>query len=138
MGRCYPCGRRRCGDSLTVARGVATLSKIGMLRKLDRNDEAIETTAVSFLARDRRVGVDMADEIVKMALGVDDVSAHPARIAFRAFTLLIHGNVEAAICETDAALRLLEDGTEDNDRQLRGTATVMKGLLVATQGSYYR
>ena len=81
-----------------------------------------------------RVGVDMADEIVKMALGVDDVSAHPAGITFRAFTLLIHGNVEAAICETDAALRLLEGGTEDNDRQLRGTATVMKGLLVATQG----
>ena len=122
------------GQDLTVARGVATLSKIRLLRKLDRNDEAIETTAVSFLARDQRVSVDMADAIVKMALGVDDVSAHPVGIAYRALTLLVHGNVEAAICETNTALRLLEGGTKDSDRQLRGLAIVMKGLMVATQG----
>ena len=76
----------------------------------------------------------MADEIVKMALGFNDVSAHPVGIVFRALTLLIHGNVEAAICETDAALGLLENGTEDTDRQVRGVAIVMQGLLVATQG----
>ena len=119
------------GDNLTVARGVATLNKIGLLRKLDRNDEAIKTTAVSYFARDQRVGVDTADAIVKMNLGVDDVSAHPIGIAFRALTLLIHGNVQAAVCETDAALGLLESGTEDSDRLLRGVVIVMKGLLVA-------
>ena len=122
------------GDSLTVARGVATLSKIALLKKLDRNDEAIETVAANYFAPDQRVGVDMADAIVKTALGVDDVSARPAGIAYRALTLLIHGNVEAAICETDAALGLLESGTEDSDRLLRGVAIVMKGLLVATLG----
>ena len=122
------------GDNLTVARGVATLNKIGLLRKLDRNDEAIETTAVNYLARDQRVGVEMADAIVKIALGVDNVSAHPIGIAYRALTLLIHGNVESAICETDTALRLLESGTEDRDRLLRGVVIVMKGLLVATLG----
>ena len=119
------------GDNLTVARGVATLNKIGLLRKLDRNDEAIKTTAVNYFARDQRVGVDTADAIVKMNLGVDDVSAHPIGIAFRALTLLIHGNVEAAVCETDAALGLLESGTEETDRLLRGVVIVMKGLLVA-------
>ena len=122
------------GDNLTVARGVATLNKIGLLRKLDRNDEAIETTAVNYLARDQRVGVETADAIVKIALGVDNVSAHPIGIAYRALTLLIHGNVESAICETDTALRLLESGTEDRDRLLRGVVIVMKGLLVATLG----
>ena len=122
------------GDSLTVARGVATLSKIALLKKLDRNDEAIETVVANYFAPDQRVGVDMADAIVKTALGVDDVSARPAGIAYRALTLLIHGNVEAAICETDAALGLLESGTEDSDRLLRGVAIVMKGLLVATLG----
>ena len=122
------------GDDLTVARGVATLRKISLLRKLDRNDEAIETTAVNFRARDQRVGVAMADAIVNMVLGVDDVSAHPVGITLRALTLLIHGNVEAAICDTDTALGLLENGTEDSDRQLRGVAIVMKGLLVATLG----
>ena len=121
-------------DSLTVARGVATVSKISLLKKLDRNDEAIETTAVSFLARDLRVDVDMADAIAKLVLGVDDVSAHPVGNAFRALTLLIHGNVEAAIKETDAALGLLDRRTEDSDRQLRGFLIVVKGLLVATQG----
>ena len=122
------------GDNLSVAKGVATLNKIRLLTKLDRNDEAIETTAVNYYARDQRVGVDTADAIVKIALGVDDVSAHPVGIAYRALTLLIHGNVEAAICETDAALGLLESGTEDSDRLLRGVAIVMKGLLVATLG----
>ncbi len=122
------------GDNLTVARGVATLNKIGLLRKLDRKDEAIETTAVNYLARDQRVGVETADAIVKIDLGVDNVSAHPIGIAFRALTLLIHGNVEAAICETDTALRLLDSGTEDSDRLLRGVVIVMKGLLVATLG----
>ena len=120
------------GENLTVARGVATLNKIGLLRKLGRNDEAVETTAVTYLARDQSVGVDTADAIVKMALGVDDVSAHPIVIVYRALTLLIHGNVEAAICETDTALRLLESGTEDSHGKLRGVVIVMKGLLVAT------
>ena len=122
------------GDDLAVARGVATLNKIGLLRKLHRNDEAIETTAVNYLARDQRVGVDTADAIAKMALGVDNVSANPLGIAYRALTLLIHGNVESAICETDTALRLLESGTEERDRLLRGVVIVMKGLLVATLG----
>ena len=122
------------GDNLTVAKGVATLKKIGLLNKLDRNDEAIETVAVNYFARDQRVGVDVADAIVKIDLGVDNVSAHPIGIAFRALTLLIHGNVEAAIRETDTALGLLESGTENSDRLLRGVVIVMKGLLVATLG----
>ena len=122
------------GDNLTVARGVATLSKVSLLKKLDRNDEAVETVAVNYLARDQRVGVDMADAIVKIVLGVDDVSAHPVGIAYRALTLLMFGNVEAAICETDAVLRRIESSTEDRDRRLRGVTIVMKGLLVATLG----
>ena len=122
------------GDDLAAAKGAAVLSKIGLLKKLDRNDEAIGTVAVNYFARDQRVDVDMADAIVKMHLGVDHVSAHPVGIVFRAFTLLIHGNIEAAISETDTALGLLESGTEDSDRQLRGVAIVMKGLLVATLG----
>ena len=122
------------GDNLTVAKGVATLKKIGLLNKLDRNDEAIETVAVNYFARDQRVGVETADAIVKTDLGVDNVSAHPIGIAFRALTLLIHGNVEAAIRETDTALGLLESGTENSDRLLRGVVIVMKGLLVATLG----
>ena len=122
------------GDDLAAAKGAAVLSKIGLLKKLGRNDEAIGTVAVNYFARDRRVDVDMADAIVKMHLGVDHVSAHPVGIVFRALTLLIHGNIEAAICETDTALGLLESGTEDSDRQLRGVAIVMKGLLVATLG----
>ena len=121
------------GDNLTVAKGVATLNKIGLLKKLDRNDEAVETVAVNYFARDQCVGVDMADAIVKIVLGVDEVSAHPVGIAYRALTLLIFGNVEAAICETDTALRRIESGTEDSDHLLRGIAIVMKGLLVATQ-----
>ena len=122
------------GDNLPVARGVATLNKIGLLRKLDRNDEAIETTAVNYLARDQRVGGETADAIVKIAMGVDNVSAHPIGIAYRALTLLIHGNVESAICEIDTAFRLLKSSTEDRDRLLRGVVIVMKGLLVATLG----
>ena len=122
------------GDNLIVANGAATLNKISLLKKLDRNDEAIETTAVTYRARDQRVGVETADAIVQTALGVDDVAAHPLGIALRAFTLMIHGNVEAAICEADAVLGLLENGTEDRDRRLRGVAFVMKGLLVATLG----
>lgn len=122
------------GDSLIVARGVATLRKISLLRNLDRHDEAVETIAISFLAHDQRVDVDTANEIVRISLGIDDVSAHPVGIAFRALTLLIHGNVGAAICETDAVLRLLERGNEDSDRQLRGVMIVMNGLLAATQG----
>ena len=122
------------GDNLIVANGAATLNKIGLLKKLDRNDEAIETTAVTYLARDQRVGVETADAIVQTALGVGDVTAHPLGIAFRALTLMLHGNVEAAICEADAVLGHLESGTEDSDRQLRGVAFVMKGLLVATLG----
>ena len=122
------------GDDLAAAKGAAVLSKISLLNKLDRNDEAIGTVAVNYYARDQRVDVDMADAIVKMHLDVDHVSAHPVGIAYRALTLLIHGNVEAAICETDAVLGLLESGTEDSDRLLRGAAIVMKGLSVATLG----
>ena len=122
------------GDSLTVARGVATLRRIGLLTKLDRSNEAIETVAANYSAADKRIGVGMADEIVRIDLGVDDVSAHPVGIAFRALTLLIHGNVEAAICDTDTVLRLLESRFEESDRQLRGLAVVMNGLLAATQG----
>ncbi|MCY3782157.1 MAG: hypothetical protein OXG79_00020 [Chloroflexi bacterium] len=122
------------GDSLTVARGVATLSKISLLRKLERNDEAVKTVAISFLDCDQRIDLDTADAIVRMDLGIGDVSAHPVGVAYRALALLIHGNVEAAICEIDSALDLLGNGTEDSDRQLRGIAIVMKGLLVATQG----
>lgn len=122
-------------DDLAIARGVATLNKIGLLKKLGRLDEAIETTAVNYFARDQRVDFDKADAITKIALGVDDdVSAHPIGFAYRALTLLVHGNVESAICETDRALELLESVTGDSDRQLRIVAIVMKGLLVATLG----
>ena len=122
------------GEDLAVAKGAAVLSKIGLLNKLGRNDEAIGTVAVNYFARDQRVDLDMADAIVKMHLGVDHVSAHPVGIVFRAFTLLTYGKVEAAICEAEAALRLLENATDDNDRRLRGIAIVMKGLLAATVG----
>ena len=122
------------GEDLAVARGAAVLSKIGLLNKLDRNDEAIGTVAVSYFARDQRVDVDMADAMVKMHLGVDPVSAHPAGIVFRALTLLTHGKVEEAVCEAEAALSLLENAADDNDRRLRGIAIVMKGLLAATAG----
>ena len=122
------------GDDLAVAKGAAVLSKIGLLKKLDRNDEAIETVAVNYFPRDKRVDVDTADAIVRMHLGVDHVSAHPVGIVFRAFTLLTFGKVEAAICEAEAALKLLENATNDNDRKLRGIAVVMKGLLAATVG----
>ena len=122
------------GEDLAVAKGAAVLSKIGLLNKLDRNDEAIGTVAANYFARDQRVDVDMADAIVKMHLGVDHVAAHPIGIVFRAFTLLTHGKVEAAICEAESALELLEDTTDDNGRKLRGVAIVMKGLLAATVG----
>ena len=62
---------------MAVAKGAAVLSKIGLLTKLNRNDEAIGTVAVNYFARDQRVDVDMADAIVKMHLDVDGVSAHP-------------------------------------------------------------
>ena len=122
------------GDDLAVAKGAAVLSKIGLLKKLDRNDEAIGTVAVNYFARDQRVDVDMADAIVKMHIHVDNVSAHPVGIVFRALTLLTFGKVEEAICEAEAALRLLENATDENDRKVRGIAIVMKGLLVATLG----
>ena len=122
------------GDDLAVAKGAAVLSKISLLKKLDRNEEAIGTVAVNYFARDQRVDVDMADAIVKMHLDVDDVSAHPVGIVFRAFTLLTFGEVEAAICEAESALRLLDNATEEHDRKLRGIAIVMKGLLAATVG----
>ena len=122
------------GGDLTVAKGVATLSKIGLLRKLDRNDEAVETVAVNYFARDQRVDVDMADAIVKLHLNVDHVSAHPVGIVFRALTLLTFGKVEAAISETECALKRLESATDDNDRKLRGIAIVAKGLLAAIVG----
>ena len=121
-------------DNLIVAKGMATLRKINLLKELGRDDEATKAIAVNFLARDQRVGVDMADAIVKMTLGVDDVSAHPVGIVFRALTLLIHGNVEQAVRETDEALELLGSGTTDVDHQLRRIAIVMKGLAVATVG----
>ena len=122
------------GDDLAVAKGAAVLSKIGLLKKLDRNDEAIGTVAVNYFARDQRVDVDMADAIVKMHLGVGHVSAHPVGIVFRAFTLLMFGKDEAAICEAESALKLLENATDENERKLRGIAIVMKGLLEATVG----
>ncbi len=122
------------GEDLAVAKGAAVLSKIGLLNKLDRNDEAIGTVAANYFASDQRVDVDMADAIVKTHLGVNHVSAHPVGIVFRAFTLLTHGKVEAAICEAEAALRLLENATNDNDRRLRGIAIVMKGLLAPAVG----
>ena len=122
------------GDDLTVAKGAATLGKIGLLRKLDRNDEAVETVAVNYFARDQRVDVDMADAMVKLHLNIGDVSAHPGGIVFRALTLLTFGEVEAAISEAECALKLLESATDDNDRKLRGIAIVAKGLLTATVG----
>ena len=122
------------GHDLAVAKGAAMLSKIGLLKKLGRNDEAIGTVAVNYFARGQRVDVDMADAIVKMHLHVDNISAHPVGIVFRAFTLLTFGKVEAALCEAESALRLLENATDDNDRKLRGIAIVMKGLLAATTG----
>ena len=122
------------GGDLTVAKGAAVLSKIRLLTNLNRNDEASKTFAASYLARDQRVDVDMADAIGRMHLDVDHVAAHPAGIVFRAFTLLTFGNVEAAISETESALRRLEDATDDNDRRVRGIAIVMKGQLAATLG----
>ena len=122
------------GHDLAVAKGAAVLSKIGLLKKLDRNEEAIATVAVNYFADDQRVDVDMADAIVKMHLDLDHVLAHPIGIVFRAFTLSTFGNVEAAICEAESALGLLENATDDNDRKLRGIAIVMKGLLAATVG----
>ena len=121
------------GDNLTVAKGVATLNKISLLKKLERNDEAVETVSVNYFARDQRFDVDMADKIAKMNLG-DDVLAHPVGIVYRALTLLTFGNVEAAICEIDSALRRLENATDDNDRTLRTATIVCKGLLAATMG----
>ena len=126
------------GNDLTVAKGAATLSKIGLLRKLDRNDEAVETVAVNYFARDQRVDVDMADAMVKLHLNIGDVSAHPVGIVFRALTLLTFGEVEAAISEAEYALKLLESATDDNDRKLRGIAIVAKGLLAATLGRTIR
>ncbi len=125
-------------DHLLVVKGVATLNRISLLRKLGRNEEAIETVAVNYLDRDQRVGIDMADLIVGLELGVDDVSVHPVGIVYRAFTLLTFGNVEAALSEVDSALGLLEDATGDNDRLLREVAIVMKGLLAATMGRTIR
>ena len=122
------------GGDLTIAKGAAVLSKIGLLKKLDRNDEAVRTVAVSYLADDQQVDVDMADEIVRMHLDVDYVAAHPIGIVFRAFTLLTFGKVQAAITETESALRRLEDATDDSDRKVRGIAIIMKGLLAATVG----
>ena len=121
-------------DDLTVAKGAAVLSKIDLLQKLGRKEEAVETVAVNYFARDKRVDVDTVDAIVEMHLGVDQVSGHPLGIVFRAFTLLTFGKVEAAICEAECALRLLENATNDNDRKLRGIAVIMKGLLAATVG----
>ena len=122
------------GDDLAIAKGVATLNKIGLLTKLGRDHEAIETVADNYFANGQRFGVDTADAIVRMDLGGEDISTHPVGFAYRALILLIHGNVQAAICETDTALGLIKNGSEDSDRKLRGVATVMKGLLVATLG----
>ena len=121
------------GDNLTVAKGVATLRKISLLKKLGRIDEAVEIFHVNHFARDQRVDVDMADAIVKITLG-DDVSERPVGIVYRALTLLTFGNVEAAICEIDSALRRLENATDDNDRSVRTIAIVCKGLVAATMG----
>ena len=79
----------------------------------------------------------MADEIVRMHLDVDHVAGHPLGIVFRALTLLTFGKVEAAISETESALRLVEDSADDSGRKVRGIAIVMKGLLAATIGTYY-
>ena len=122
------------GDDLAIAKGVATLNKIGLLTKLGRDHEAIETVADNYFANGQRFGVDTADAIVRMDIGGEDLSTHPVGFAYRALILLIHGNVQAAICETDTALRLIESDTNVKYRQLRGLATVMKGLLVATLG----
>ena len=121
-------------DNLIVAKGIATLNKILLLKKLGRNDEAVETVAVNYFARDQHVDVDMVDAIVKGSLGVDDVSAHPSGIVYRAVALLTFGNIEAAMCEIDSALRRLENATDDNDRLVRRIAIVCKGLLAATMG----
>ncbi|MXY21596.1 MAG: AAA family ATPase [Dehalococcoidia bacterium] len=122
------------GDDLAVAKGAAVLSKIGLLNKLDRKEEAIGTVAATYFARDQHVSVDAADAIVKMHLGVDHASAHPIGIVFRAFTLLTFGEVEAAICESESALSLLENASDEDERELRGITIVMKGLLAATVG----
>ena len=126
------------GNDLTVAKGAAVLSKISLLRRLGRNEEAIGTVAVNYFAGDQRIDVGMADAIVKMHLGVDRASAHPIATVFRAFTLLTFGKVEAAVCEAESALKLLQNATDDNDRKLRGIAIVMKGLLAATLGDTIR
>ena len=122
------------GDNLTIAKGLATMNKILVLKKLDRYDEAVETVAVSYFAHDQHVDVDMADAIVRRKLGVDDVSAHPLGVVLRAVTLLTFGNVEAALLEVDSALWRLESATDDKARLLRGIAIVCKGLLAATMG----
>ena len=96
------------GEDLAVVNGAAMLSKIGLLTKLGRNDEAIGTVAANYFTRDQRVDVEMADAIAKMHMEVDHVSGHPVGTVFRAFTLLTFGKVEAAICEAEVALRLLE------------------------------
>ena len=122
------------GHDLAIAKGAAVLSKIGLLNKLGRNDEAIRTVAVNYFARDQHVDVEIADAIVKIHLHADNISAHPVGIVFRAFTLLMFGKVEEAFDEAESALGLLENATDDNDRKLRGIAIVMKGLLAATKG----
>lgn len=122
------------GDGLFVAKGAAVLSKINLLQKLDRKEEAVGTVAANYFARNQHVDVHMADAIVRMHLGVDLVTAHPTGIVLRAFTLLTFGEVEAAICESESALRLLENATDEDERQLRGIAIVMKGLMAATVG----
>ncbi len=122
------------GDDLIVPKGAVVLSKIGLLNRLGRNEEAVATVAVNYFARDQRVDVGMANAIVEMHLDVAHASADPIGTVFRAFTLLTFGNVEAAICEAESALKLLENATDDDDRKLRGIAIVMKGLLAATVG----
>ena len=94
----------------------------------------MKKVADNYFANGQRFGVDTADAIVRMDIGGEDISTHPVGFAYRALILLIHGNVQAAICETDTALRLIESDTNVKYRQLRGLATVMKGLLVATLG----
>ncbi len=122
------------GDSLAVARGAATLIKIGLLQKLDRLGEAVETVSANYFGLDQRIDADTADAIVKFASGVDDVTTHPAGIFYRGLTLLIHGNIEGAICDINVALGLLDASTEESDQPLRRIAIVIKGLLVATLG----
>ena len=122
------------GADLVVVKGAAVLSKISLLQKLDRNEEAVGIISANYFARDQHVDVDTADAIVRLYMGVDHVAAHPAGIVFRAFTLLIFGEVEAAICEAESALSLLENASDEDERELRGITIVLKGLLAATVG----